>query len=166
MPAALDVVPVMDPKPSATPDADRASDLAEGELGVAAWFDHLARVDAPEGLRSRILAASAASVPPAGRLLRLPLGRVPFGAWGLASAALLLLALGAAVAVELFDPVQAPAAPVDARAEARAAADRALAQRIRNPAAQQDDNLALYHGVETFDEVGLAPGELIADWGR
>jgi len=26
--------------------------------------------------------------------------------------------------------------------------------------------MALFHDVETFDDVGLAPGRLIADWGR
>ncbi|MDF1701281.1 MAG: hypothetical protein P1V36_09010 [Planctomycetota bacterium] len=126
-------------------------DLEPQEAEVGAWFARLDRVDAPEGLRHRVLAEGAsAPTPPAGRLLRFPLG-----AWGLASAALLLLALGAAIAVELSDPV--PAAPVDSHAAARAAADLAISE---------DDTLALYHGVETFDEVGMAPGELIADWGR
>ena len=124
-----------------------APDLQGDEADLAAWFSHLARVDAPEGLRARVLAAKPA---PAGRLLHFPLG-----AWGLASAAVLLLALGAAVFIELTEPVAEPGMhPQDA---ARAAADLAISE---------DDTLALYHGVEVFDEVGMAPGELIADWGR
>lgn len=137
----------------------KAADLTEDELGVAAWFEHLARVDAPEGLKARILGGRAverATPAKAGRVLAFPLGR-----WGVASAALLLLALGAAVAVELIDPVDPAQPAVDAHAAAQARADEALKQTIH-----EDENLALYHGVETFDEVGLAPGELIADWGR
>ena len=128
--------------------ADLPSDLSDGEADVAAWFGRLERVEAPEGLRTRVLEKAAAK--PAGRLLQFPLGR-----WGVASAALLLVALGAAVAIELTDPIQAPAAADGSAFKARATVD-----------ITEDDSLALYHSVETFDEVGLAPGELIADWGR
>ena len=135
----------------------RAPDLQGSEEGVAAWFGQLERVEAPEGLRSRVLAcaASDAGSAPAGRLLRFPLGRFPMGKWGVASAAVLLLALGAAIAIELGNPIPEPG--MDAHAAAQAAIDLRISE---------DDSLALYHGVETFDEVGMAPGELIADWGR
>lgn len=141
------------------PDRRAPHDLTGEEQAVAAWFARLERAEAPAGLRSRILAAARASTetvpseasrPGRGRLLAFPFGR-----WGVASAAALLLALGAAVAVELSDPgVPSRMDPHDA---ARAAADLAISE---------DESLALYHGVEMFDEVGLAPGELIADWGR
>lgn len=152
-------MPMHDPAENSRPDAEAthpgadatpagaAPDLTQAEHGVAAWFGRLERVEAPEGLRTRVLAAATV---PAGRLLRFPMGR-----WGVASAALLLLALGAAITIEMTDPVM----PVrsDPHVAKRAAADLKIAE---------DDTLALYHGVETFDEVGLAPGELIADWGR
>ncbi len=30
----------------------------------------------------------------------------------------------------------------------------------------EDASLSLYHGMETFDRVGIEPGDLIADWSR
>ncbi len=130
----------------------RPSDISDAEADVSAWFGHLERVEAPAGLRRRVLDAGASEAAPAGagKLLRFPLG-----AWGIASAALVLLALGAAFTVELLDPV---AAPVPAAAERPA--DGGLLP------VREDESLALYHGVEVFDEVGLAPGDVIADWSR
>ncbi|MDA1193654.1 MAG: hypothetical protein O2894_00560 [Planctomycetota bacterium] len=81
---------------------------------------------------------------------------MPFGAWGLASAAALLLALGAAVTLELTETPGSASAPISAD----------LRPLAGDYSITEDATLALYHGVETFDEVGLAPGELIADWGR
>ncbi len=146
------MTPSSQPPSSQPPSSHRAHDLGAEEAGVAQWFAQLERVEAPAGLRMRILEAHAAGAhkQPAGRLLR-----VPFGGWGLASAALLLLALGAAAVLELSDPV-APVPPAGAKA-ARAADDLLISE---------DATLALFHGVEMFDEVGMAPGDVIADWGR
>jgi len=82
--------------------------------------------------------------------------RVPLGAWGAASAALLLLALGIATAIELSHPVVV-----------RGPANRPAASAEMDAMTIVDDSrLALFHDVETFDDVGMAPGRLIADWGR
>jgi hypothetical protein len=131
-------------------DLPRAADLAPEEEGVAAWFRALERVDPPASLRHRVLAASARRPSRSGTLLR----AFPLGAWGLATAATLLLAVGAIVAVELTTP--APELPGPRRAAGPAV----------SLIVESDPTLALFHGLETFDEVGLAPGELIADWGR
>jgi hypothetical protein len=144
-----------------TPDVPLpATDADPGEAGLAGWFRHLPRVDAPTGLRDRVLGAVGPTAPARGRGdLRLLSPRAwPFGAWGMASAALLLLSLGAAVVVELSAPLPAPAAAPVAPA---AAPGRSAHLRVT-----EDSTLTLFHDVETFDEVGLAPGDLIADWGR
>jgi len=78
------------------------------------------------------------------------------GGWGLATAALLLLALGAVAWVEATDTTSglpgqdAPSAmqPIDALVIV------------------EDPTMPLFHELETFDEVGLGPDELIADWSR
>jgi len=81
----------------------------------------------------------------------------PLGAWGLASAALVLVALGAAIWVEMSDgAVRSPAAPTVATGTGASPSIRIV----------EDPSMALFHDVETFDEVGLLRGEVIADWGR
>ena len=140
-----------------------ASDLTPGEDGVAAWFQGLPRPEAPAALRRQILERSAAARVSAaegairegagaGRLLRM----FPLGAWGVATAALVLVALGAAVAVEVLDPVT-PAPTPHARQAVSPASSLVLVE---------DPTMALFHDLATFDEVGRAPGELIADWQR
>ena len=121
------------------------------EADLVRWFAHLERHDAPVALRGRVLAAARGQAP-----LTL-LQRVPLGAWGLASAALLLLALGTAVGIELATPAL-PGAPALA-----APGNRDVAGQVR---IREDATLTLFHDVESFDDVGLAAGELLADWGR
>ncbi len=132
--------------------ARRPSDLEPHEMGVAAWFEKLERPDAPLGVLSSIRSRTAPNRLEASRggLLRL----IPLGAWGVASAALLFLALGAAAYVELSDPVATPA-PISAAASS-----------MEDLTIVDDSRMTLFHEVETFDDVGLAHGHLIADWGR
>ena len=93
---------------------------------------------------------------PAGRRLRLSHGtrQFPLGGWGLASAAVLLVALGLGTFVELTDPVAA------------AAPQAAAGAGVSELTIVEDGRMALFHAVETFDDVGLSPGRPIADWGR
>ncbi len=127
----------------------RAPDLEPDEQGVADWFQSLDRHDAPSGMRARVLEPRSQ---PAGRLLRM----VPFGAWGIASAALVLVAVGAAVTVELTNPVTAP---VHAYETGTTLERDSLIVRT-------DPAMGDYHKFEIFDEVGLPTGEVIAGWGR
>lgn len=137
MPAGMDDAPLRSQRPK---------DLQPFEEGVAGSFDALERHDAPPAVRRALTAARPI---PAGHLLR-----VPLGAWGLASAALLLLALGGAIYVELSDPIGA------------AASGGTATTGVEDLTIVEDSRMALFHDVETFDDVGLAPGRLIADWGR
>ena len=81
----------------------------------------------------------------------------PLGGWGVASAAVLLLALGIATAVELGtdSPVLSDTS--------HAASDLIASDSM---VVTDDPTLAQFHELEVFDQVGLAPGELIADWSR
>jgi hypothetical protein len=126
-----------------------ALDIEDGERDVAAWFAWLERAPAPRGLRALLATAPHAAARAAWT------GRFPLGAWGLASAALLLLALGVGTTIEL-------AMPPSPRPGTAAASTDAMTRVV----IVEDPTMALFHDVETFDEVGLAPGELIADWGR
>lgn len=129
-------------------------DLDPAEQVVADWFSTLDRNDAPDGLRRAVVAgAGGKAARPAGRLLRM----VPFGAWGIASAALVLLAVGAAVTVELATPAAAPAGY-----EGTTWVER------HSPIVRNDPAMSLFHGrYEIFDEIGLPQGEVIAaGWGR
>lgn len=151
--------PPMSQHPSGDAPRRQARDLAIGERGVAAWVHSLERHDAPAELRAQILEGGhdleeAGAGRPAGRLLQL----FPLGGWGLASAALLLFALGTATWVEISDAQAVP--PASAQGGAVAADAAAPVSIIEDP------SMALFHDVEIFDEVGLARGELIADWGR
>lgn len=130
--------------------ARRPSDLEPHEMGVAAWFEKLERPDAPLGVLSSIRSGMVRPEATRGGVLRL----IPLGAWGLASAALLFVALGTAAYVELSDPVSAPA-PISATASS-----------MEDLTIVDDSRMTLFHEVETFDDVGLAHGHLIADWGR
>lgn len=135
------------------------SDLRSDEAGVAGWFRLLKRHETPVGVRREALAAEAfggatAAGRPSGRLLQL----FPLGGWGLATAALLLLALGTATAVELSDGPQA--APTVAPSSGLVETAGAHVQIVEDP------SMALFHDVETFDDLGLARGEVIAEWGR
>jgi hypothetical protein len=140
----------------------QAPDLALDERAVAGWFAAVGRPDAPAALRARVLAPP--SVPTAGRLLHLPslvLGRAlgrrgPLGRWGMATAALVLVALGAALAIETLDPVQPGPDP----------ATRIQGRSGRSLVIVEDPTMALFHDLATFDEVGRASDELIADWQR
>ena len=142
------------------------SDLQAEEHGVATWCRTFARPDAPPALRRAVLADAALSEPalsepaPAGRLLSM----FPLGGWGLASAALLLVALGTATLVELRDGGRQAGSPLDGLAASDGSAlHEASPQAVR---IVEDPSMALFHDVETFDEVGLVRGEVIADWGR
>ncbi len=135
-----------DPFPAGEP----SKDLEPHELGLARRFEALTRHDAPGAVRDALRAEPSREAAQRGRVLRL----VPLGGWGLASAALLLLAIGAAAFVELTDPIT-PATQV-AAGEGE----------VQDLTIVEDARLALFHAVETFDDVGLAPGSLIADWGR
>ena len=150
-----------DASPSASPrnanlqPSGSAPDLTASEADLAVWFSGLERLEAPGYLRTRIVASveagQEADRAPAGRLVRM----FPLGAWGLATAALLLLAIGTVATVELGTDLAEPAA---------------VGTRTAGPGAPlvivEDPTLAIFHEIETFDEVGLAPDELIADWQR
>jgi len=88
----------------------RAVDLETSESAVAAAFGALPRPDAPEAVWQTIeRAVGRQAVGGIARAERRPawspFRHVPFGRWGVASAALLLFALGVATAVELSHPV-------------------------------------------------------------
>lgn len=127
----------------------RAPDLDPSEEAVAARFAALTRHQAPTAVRSALHAQRESAARRPGHLLRFPLG-----AWGVASAALLLLALGGAAYVEISNPVTI-SAPLTSSDDG--VADLTIVE---------DGRLAMFHAVETFDDVGLPPGRLIADWGR
>ena len=129
--------------PDLTPE-----DLTPQEMGVSAWFDTLERRDAPAALRARVLDGPK----PQGKLLRM----FPMGAWGVATAALVLVALGAAVSVELLDPVEPTQAPTAQRP----------AQPARSMTLVEDPTMALFHDLATFEDVGKKPDSIIADWQR
>ena len=133
----------------------RPRDLASEEQAVSDWFQNLDRSDAPSALRAAVLESRPAAHPrrrkPAGRLLQM----VPFGGWGIASAALVLAALGAAVTVELTTPVEPPVLTYEAAGN--------LGESL---IVRTDPAMSLYHGLEIFDGVGLPQGEVIAGWGR
>jgi len=134
------------------PRSRRARDLEPFEEALAERFTGLVRHPAPPALRRAVFdgvgaACESGTAARGGWLLR----HVPLGAWGLASAALLLLALGTAVFVEWNAPI-----PTHGSNDAS----------IRNLTIVEDSRLALFHAVETFDDVGLARGHVIADWGR
>ena len=133
------------------------SDLESTEASVALWFKSLERRTPDASLRESVLTGEPGVRQPgvrqpAGRLLRM----FPLGAWGVATAALLLVALGAGLAVETFDPVSPAPAP--------------SAERAGRPAKSmvivEDPTMALFHDLATFDEVGRDQDELIADWQR
>ena len=123
----------------------RAPDLGEFEEALASRFGELARHAAPSAVRQALVCNRPVRGP---RVLRF----VPLGAWGLASAALVLLALGAAVFIEVSTPMARDAS--------------AVFSPIGHLTIVEDSRLALFHKVETFDDVGLAPGRVLADWGR
>lgn len=142
-------------------EAPRARDLEPFEEAVAARFAKLTRHDAPpvvhEGVHEAVrMAARSRGAAPARRRLQLSVvaRQFPLGGWGLASAAVLLVALGLGTFVELTDPVAAPAPQA------------AAGGGVSNLTIVEDGRMALFHAVETFDDVGLSPGRPIADWGR
>lgn len=147
----------------------RAPDLDASEASVAAWFSALDRPEAPAALRAAVLAsvpgADSGGVParrPVGRLVRMfspsvfSPARFPLGGWGLATAALLLVAFGAVAWVEATDTM--PGVPGQDGPSAT--------QPVDSLVIVEDPTMPLFHDLETFDEVGLAPDELIADWSR
>ena len=145
--------------------ARRASDLDVSEASVAAWFAVLERPEAPAALRAAVLTSTPGKGParrPAGRLVRmfspsvLSPARFPLGGWGLATAALLLLTFGAVAWVEATDTL--PGLPDQDAPSATQPVDALVIV--------EDPTMPLFHDLETFDEVGLGPDEMIADWSR
>jgi hypothetical protein len=137
-------------------EAPRARDLEPSEEAVAARFAGLTRHDAPYAVRDAVREA-VQMARAGGRLQSSPLGarQFPLGGWGLASAAVLLVALGLGTFIELTDP--AATAPLPQAADGAG---------VSNLTIVEDARMALFHAVETFDDVGLSPGRPIADWGR
>lgn len=115
------------------------------------WFASLPREEAPAHLRRQVLDAARASWDRRPSFAPHRFTRLFMHPRRLAAvAAALLVALGATWWV------------LDTRA-----ADRSRDART-TPIVVEDPNLGLFHGIETFDQVGVLAdgGGLIADWGR
>lgn len=138
----------------------RPADLDPSEEDVAAWFACLGRPAAPPAVRARLLEALAEGSAPwapeaaarPGPWNLLP-GRGLRPAW--LAAAAVLVALGAGLWVGLRE--------AGLGAGPKAGERPPLA---RSAVLVEDSSLSLFHGLETFDRVGVGPGELIADWSR
>lgn len=126
------------------------ADLGAEEREMAAWFSHLPRVSAGEGLRDRVLTEVKT---PSLTLVSDPRSRLEWG-WVMAAAAALLVAIGTlAIAggdpAETVAPAELPAAPVAKQTDA-------------DLWVMDDPNLALFHDLETFDGLGVASGDVLA----
>lgn len=140
----------------------RPSDLEDHEQGLMTWFSALGRHDAPSELRRAILARppevkTGETVGPRAWRQWLARGPAILGrARGFTVAAALVLAVGSGLWIWQGAGLLARRPALEG--EAPSARGRAVLV--------EDPSLSLYHGMETFDRVGIEPGDLIADWSR
>ncbi|MGE0192355.1 MAG: hypothetical protein AB7T63_09980 [Planctomycetota bacterium] len=142
---------------SAAPDGDPpgVDPLWMRELGA------LPREDARPVVRARLLAST---LPPAraGWLERahraVEQSFAHRAAWGAAACALLAVGVGAGLRLGGDDRLDAPPAQPVVAQEAAASDGRIVIL--------DDPRMGLMHGLETFDRIGVADADLLADWGR